>query len=299
VKELSIAYRAKRPGAKVAALASASNYRGPVAERVLPAEDALAWVKGGAVDELVLSCPAGRSDSKEGYADYHSELGNHSALPLSVLLHLRLGGPFVKPNDTLKGLRGSIVTSVLLRVDRSDDLDLAGRYFKSALPIVESILPRPDLQTLEDDVRLKKLMSFELKNPLADQVLAALHEATDVSLVRDPDLRVNDPVFGTLACVNKSAYEVMQQLALSKNVNGRWEKKNDGYRLTGRPMLQATNNTDPKVPIESGWPGVLAWTGSLLILICVILGWRYWKKCTTVAGVSTTQPRSGGGHSSA
>jgi hypothetical protein len=77
-----------------------------------------------------------------------------------------------------------------------------------------------------------------LKAPHVDDVLRELRNVTGVSLSRADDVQNQYSAFGSLSLRNVPAWQVMDNLAASKRVEGRWETDGSGYRLVpnGKPV---------------------------------------------------------------
>lgn len=93
--------------------------------------------------------------------------------------------------------------------------------------------PPSDAPTYHADPRLRVKVSFDLKAPLVEDVLHELRQATKVNLSRADDIQNQYAAHGSLSFRSVPAWQVMDTLAKSKRVEGRWEKDGDGYRLVG------------------------------------------------------------------
>ncbi|HEY7154340.1 MAG TPA: hypothetical protein VH575_10320 [Gemmataceae bacterium] len=105
------------------------------------------------------------------------------------------------------------------------------------MKITEPELP-PDAPTHHADPRLRVKVSFDLASPRVDDVLHELRAATKVDLSRADDIQNRYPSHGSLSFRKVPAWQVMDMLAKSKWVEGRWEKEGTGYRLVpnGNPV---------------------------------------------------------------
>jgi hypothetical protein len=75
-----------------------------------------------------------------------------------------------------------------------------------------------------------------------EQILEALRQATGVSLVRGGEIQNEYPAVGSLSVRNVPAWQIMEQVAASKFVQGKWQSDGEGYRLVsnGQPVALPT-----------------------------------------------------------
>jgi hypothetical protein len=116
--------------------------------------------------------------------------------------------------------------------------------------------------TWRTDPRLKVPVSLDLKSPTVDDVLRELRQATGVDLSRADDVQRGTAVLGSLSTRDMPAWQIMEQLASSKRVEGTWQPAGDGYRLI-------SNGTPPQIddpgPASPAGPGLIA-------VLLVVLG---------------------------
>lgn len=86
---------------------------------------------------------------------------------------------------------------------------------------------------LKTDPRLKVPITKNLKTPKARELLDTLENATGLKFSANEMVETNEEAFGSLSFRNVPAWVVMQEVAKSNAVKGRWEKTDDGYMLIG------------------------------------------------------------------
>ncbi|MCI0682279.1 MAG: hypothetical protein L0Y71_09260, partial [Gemmataceae bacterium] len=85
---------------------------------------------------------------------------------------------------------------------------------------------------------LRAKVKANFASPLAEEVLDVLRKATGVTLTRADDIQNKYYVAGSYSFNGNPAWQVMEMLAASKYVQGKWETDGDGYRLVrnGNPV---------------------------------------------------------------
>ena len=86
---------------------------------------------------------------------------------------------------------------------------------------------------------LQVKVTGDFKRPKVGEVLEKLRASTGLDLTLDNDINQKYPALGSLSCRNTPAWVVMEELAKSKRIEGRWEKDGSGYRLVrnGNPVV--------------------------------------------------------------
>lgn len=127
----------------------------------------------------------------------------------------------------------------------------------------------PGTATHHADPRLRVKVSFDLKAPRVDEVLDELRKVTGVELSRADDIQNQYPAVGSFSYRNVPAWHVMDDLARSKRVEGRWETEGSGYRLirNGNPVVISEEVT------ARPWLLVIGVGGSLLAVAGGLLYW--------------------------
>ncbi len=97
---------------------------------------------------------------------------------------------------------------------------------------------------------LRAKVKANFASPLAEEVLDVLRKATGVTLTRADDIQNKYYVAGSYSFNGNPAWQVMEMLAASKYVQGKWETDGDGYRLVrnGNPVAEPS----PPPPFNSG-----------------------------------------------
>src|SRR5206468_9639176 len=70
--------------------------------------------------------------------------------------------------------------------------------------------------------------------PTVDDILPILAKATKLSFMADANVDSSTPLFESISWVNIPAWSAMDQLAECAQVEGSWEKTDEGYRLRGK-----------------------------------------------------------------
>lgn len=140
---------------------------------------------------------------------------------------------------------------------------------------------------LRADARLYRPLTVSLSEPTVEDVLEQLREATGVSLSIDSEnVETKDPAFFNVRLHNMPAWAVMQRLARSKVVQGRWVEDGEGYQLVGtvQPRPAAT---------PSGGLGVVGWTLLALgAVVALLSGWLIVRMRLPAAATKIHSPRA-------
>jgi hypothetical protein len=125
--------------------------------------------------------------------------------------------------------------------------------------------PGPDAH--HADPRLRKRVTIRLPLPKVDAALKELGETTGVRFTFSGIQNVQPAVNG-ISVNGVPAWQVMDDFAADKKVDGRWEKDGDGYRLVprGEPLP-----SPPPVVSADAEANTLSWTIVAIIAIPIIL----------------------------
>jgi hypothetical protein len=88
---------------------------------------------------------------------------------------------------------------------------------------------------LSRDPNLLKIVSISELNPRVRDMLRKLSEATRLQITLADNLAGHQPEYGYLHFPDTAAWVLMELIAKMDVENGRWEKTETGYRLTGTP----------------------------------------------------------------
>jgi hypothetical protein len=128
--------------------------------------------------------------------------------------------------------------------------------------------------TWRTDPRLRAGVTMDLKSPTVDDVLRELRRATGVDLSRADDVQQNTAALGSLSTRAVPAWQIMEQLAASKRVEGTWEPDGDGYRLVSNGAPVRITDPGPAVPAEPAEPGrrvvLLVVLGALALVFALL-----------------------------
>jgi hypothetical protein len=130
-------------------------------------------------------------------------------------------------------------------------------------------------------------LSVDFKAPKAQEVVDRLRAVTGVELTLDDSVDREQAAFGSLSFRNAPAWVVMEQLAKSKYIQGRWERAGDGYRLIGtvKTAQGAGQQADPAPLRARLWLTVLSLLFFLLIgLLIVFFERRLARKAARPSG---------------
>jgi hypothetical protein len=166
------------------------------------------------------------------------------------------------------------------------------------LPPMARILDITPTTGLGADPRLRAKLTVNFKVPRVEEVLNALRKATGVTLNRAEDIQNDYYVAGSYGFVQIPAFSIMETLASSKYVQGRWQRDGDGYLLVrnGKPVAtpspppiwprKAVN--DPEGPPPAAASGFTFWlilVSSIAIPILLFaVVWRHRRRVGAVSG---------------
>ncbi len=132
------------------------------------------------------------------------------------------------------------------------------------------------------DVRVRKKLSFNLPSPKVEDILQKLRLATGVDLVRADDIQNKYWATGSVSYVGVPAWQIMDNLAAYKRVEGRWEKEGTGYRLVrnGNPVVlreELKNATAASADESRFWLYLFIALGAIVISLIAALAIRHHK----------------------
>jgi hypothetical protein len=157
------------------------------------------------------------------------------------------------------------------------------------MQFTEPFVP-PGAPTYHADPRLRIKVSFDLKAPLVDDVLHELRQATKVSLARADDIQNQYPSHASLSYRNVPAWQVMDSLAKSKRVEGRWEKDGDSYRLVhnGNPVdIPEASGAGVSKTSSGVYLTIALACGAVLVAVLLLLS--RWRRANRQAGSNSVQ----------
>jgi len=139
-----------------------------------------------------------------------------------------------------------------------------------------------DRPRLQDDPRLRVLVTLDFQRPRLADVLRSLGEAAELRLTAPPDALAAEPAVAGLSLRRVPVWSVMEELARAIYEDGRWEKTDDGYTLTGTRLVPHPRPKDDSPPASS-WRWL--WL-AVLVLLVGINGWfgvRYFRQRRSAA----------------
>jgi len=159
---------------------------------------------------------------------------------------------------------------------------------KSILPERPASKPKADAPKdlyLRMDPRLRAKLLLQ-KQPTLRTILRQLGEATGLRFVLAENLQRHEPWWDMSNLREAPAWMVMGLAAETQLRDGRWEKTDQGYRLTGisnvpkapPKAITATENVTGQLPVASPITAWLLW--GLICMTCVCAGvavYRHWK----------------------
>src|SRR5207249_2539861 len=84
------------------------------------------------------------------------------------------------------------------------------------------------------DPKLQVKHNLVEANPKLGNLLERLRKATGLTMTLADNLTYHEPEMGVMQMPNASSWSLMELIALMDIDNGRWEKTDTGYRLTGQ-----------------------------------------------------------------
>ena len=116
-------------------------------------------------------------------------------------------------------------------------------------------IPPPGTEVYHSDLRLRRKVTFDLKAPHVEDLLAAPREGTGVRLTRAENVQNEYPARGGLFVSGVPAWKIMDQIGGFEQVQGRWIADRDGYRLirNGKPVLIPEPPKDWTVQAPTVW----------------------------------------------
>lgn len=169
--------------------------------------------------------------------------------------------------------REAILSEVRRRVAERPE----GGLPKSTNPI--PVTP-PEQITWRTDPRLRVGVTLDLKSPTVDDVIRELRHVTNVDLSRSDEVQHAAPALGSLSTRGVPAWEIMEMLAESKRVEGRWVGAGTGYRLVPNGTPVQISDPDPGAlnppPLDAGrrWVLPVLLGANLLVLLTAAVVWR-------------------------
>ncbi len=175
---------------------------------------------------------------------------------------------------------------ILAEVKKREAMYAEQKAHEPPAPHVQITPPTPLGDTpIHSDLRLQVTLTLNLTAPSVDTLLRELHKATGVDLARADDLPHDRPAFGALSLGGVPAWQVMDTVAASKQVEGRWEVEGAGYRLVpnGNPVVVPENQLPKRTiaPPDDLWPRLILSIGSFFSMAVVgalIIGYRWGRK---------------------
>ena len=86
---------------------------------------------------------------------------------------------------------------------------------------------------------------MDFKAPKAQEIVHRLRAETKLNLTLADNINQERPALGSLSCRNAPAWWIMNALADSKIIKGKWEPRGDGYCLTSPLPPPAVTQTSP------------------------------------------------------
>lgn len=108
--------------------------------------------------------------------------------------------------------------------------------------------PSGNRSVLQNDPALRVMLTVHFKRPKAQDILDRLRTETKVDLVLADNIDREREVLGSLSCQNMPAWLILEQLAKSQIIQGKWERDGNGYRLTSPLPPPVPANAEPPPP---------------------------------------------------
>jgi hypothetical protein len=87
----------------------------------------------------------------------------------------------------------------------------------------------PDLRNIP---ALQVEITGDFKAPKAQEIVKRLRAETKMDLTLADNINQEEPAFSSLSCHNVPAWKIMNALAKSEIIQGKWERNGKGFRLT-------------------------------------------------------------------
>jgi hypothetical protein len=155
----------------------------------------------------------------------------------------------------------------------------AGKTAKQNYPPFVDIANDP----LRNDPRLQVKVKMKLRNPRAHHILSRLEKATGLTFSADENVDAERPVFAALEW-NTRACNVMDSLARSPTIQGKWKKVEGGYQLIGKPRDKEAEpfvDPDPERITSEYLFWAVSGSGVLVVLMGYLAHYLYQKKKST------------------
>ena len=147
-------------------------------------------------------------------------------------------------------------------------------------------IKEPEPRGIEEhhrDPRLRSRLTIHLIAPKIDSLLQSVSEKTRVELSHANDVQSGYSAVASASYVEVPAWEIMDHIAASKQVEGRWEKHGTGYRLIRNgnavaieEMAQSQSAMRPGSKTSSVGSGY-QWSGAAVLAIIVLVSIVTWR----------------------
>lgn len=105
------------------------------------------------------------------------------------------------------------------------------------------------------DPALQVKLTVDFRAPKAQEIIERLRAETKMDLTLADNINQTRPALGSLSCRNVPAWIILEELAKSKIIQGKWERHGNGYLLTSPlppPVLAEANPPEPAGPAKLG-----------------------------------------------
>ncbi len=273
LRQLSDAFTTRRPSGKVAAVGIANYYRSDPARHLAVPMDWLNWTSPESAHEVFLVAAWDEPANKDLLL-HCKELISDTTKPTRLSAVLRPGDAS-RVAAEFRPLLAQKVQGVVFLLERPEQREEVGHALRDTLPALEHSPLEMELLYLEADLRLEAGVTADLQEPKIDELLDLLRRATGLRLPRDDSVDLKKPVTGSLSMRHMMAWELMDLLARSKAVRGRWFRIGDDYRLVGGAGPPAEEPAPPGPARPSALRYWLTGVGvAILAGTSAWLGWR-------------------------
>lgn len=162
-------------------------------------------------------------------------------------------------------------------------LGLCGIGWADNPPAVAKTAKPSGKASMRIDPALQVKLTVDFKAPKAQDIVDRLRAETKMDLTLADNIDRERPALGSLSCRNVPAFIIMDELAKSPIIQGKWERNGEGYRLTSPlppPVLATASPTEPPPlagPANLGWRYFL-FALPVLALLGILLVVRYRRR---------------------
>ncbi len=175
-------------------------------------------------------------------------------------------------------------------------MGLLGPGWADKLPTAtQAAKPPGKASALMIDPALQVKLTVDFKAPKAQDIVDRLRAETKMDLTLADNIDRGQPALGSLSCRNVPAWIIMEELAKSKIIQGKWERNGNGYLLTSPLPPPALANADSPSPAGAAQLGLQYFLFAIPLAavfgILLLIRYRRRSQQTAAAKKQPTVPR--------